>query len=143
MLFNLTVVVLLAVLSLSAQSAEHRATLVIVDSRDPNLWDYRVRFYDETGAEVATMKQCQVVRLRLTPGPHKFWSNKARKKVIVINAVPGETYYAAGGIKNPTSQFMRFDFDLVSRNEAESWVEKCHLPAAVLDADTPSTEQHP
>ncbi|HXU94564.1 MAG TPA: hypothetical protein VFP33_12990, partial [Gallionella sp.] len=116
----------------------------IVDSRDPMPWDYKVRFYDETGAEVATMKHCQVVRLSLTPGPHKFRSNKDKKKVIAINAVAGETYYAAGGIKNPTVPLnMRFDFDLVTRNEAESWVSKCRLPAASLDADTPKTEQHP
>lgn len=143
LLFSLTVVILLAVPSILAQSAENRATLVIVDSRDPYLWDYKVRFYDETGAEVATMKQCQVVRLSLTPGPHKFRSNKDKKKVIDINVVPGETYYAAGGIKNPTlPQHMRFDFDLVTRKEAESWASKCSLPASSLDADTPKTEQH-
>ncbi len=144
LLFSLTVVILLAVPSILAQSAEHRATLVIVDSRDPYLWDYKVRFYDETGTEVATMKQCQVVRLSLTPGPHKFRSNKDKKKVIAINAVAGETYYAAGGTKNASlPQYMRFDFELVTRKEAESWVSKCNLPASSLDADPPKTEQHP
>ncbi len=144
LLFSLTVVVLLAVPSILAQSAENRATLVIVDSRDPYRWDYKVRFYDETGTEVATMKQCQVVRLSLTPGPHKFRSNKDKKKVIAINAVAGETYYAAGGTKNASlPQYMRFDFELVTRKEAESWVSKCNLPASSLDADPPKTEQHP
>ena len=149
MLFNLTVSLLLAVLPIFAQSAEDRATLVIVDSRDPYFRDYKVRFYDETGAEVATMKRCQVVRLSIAPGPHKFRSNKDKKKVIVINAVPGETYYAAGGIKNPGVPLgMRFDFDLVTRKEAESWVSQCRIPASSLDTgtpktDTPKTEEHP
>jgi hypothetical protein len=140
-LYMLTVVLLLAVLPLSAQSTGNRATLVIVDSRDPVPWDYRVRFYDETGTEVATMKRCQVVRLSLTPGPHKFRSNKDKKKVININAIADETYYAAGGIKNATlPQSMRFDFDIITRKEAESWVSKCNLPASSLEDATPKTE---
>ncbi len=69
--------------------------------------------------------------------------------MIVIDAVPGETYYAAGGIKNATlPQYMKFDFDLVTRKEAESWISKCNLPPTALDSDvpktdTPKTEQHP
>ncbi|MDT8068512.1 MAG: hypothetical protein ROO76_10155 [Terriglobia bacterium] len=137
------IILFLAVLPSLGQSPENRATLVIVDSRDPNLWDYRVRFYDETGAEVATMKHCQIVRLSLTPGPHKFWSNKGKKKAITFSAVAGETYYAAGGLKNPLSQFMRFDFDLVTRAEAESWASKCKLPASTLDAEAPKAVPQP
>lgn len=136
-------ILFLSLLPSLGQSAESRATLVIVDSRDPNLWDYRVRYYDETGAEVATMKHCQVVRLSLTPGPHKFWSNKGKKKAITFNAVAGETYYAAGGLKNPVSQLMRFDFDMVTRAEAESWASKCNLPASSLDALPPKSAQQP
>ena len=117
------------------------ATLIIVDSRDRAMWDYRVRYYDETGKEVATAKDCQIVRLSLTPGPHKFWSNKDKKKKITINAVAGETYYAAGGLKLQLPTTMWFEFDLVTRTDAESWLSKCHLPPSSLDAETPPT--HP
>jgi hypothetical protein len=143
-LLLVAVVLLLPNYFVSAQPAEKGATLVIVDSRDPAPWDYKIRFYDETGAEVATMKKCGLIHLNLTPGPHKFWSNKGKKQSITINAVAGETYYAAGGIKNPTlPQSMRFDFELVTREEAESWVMKCNLPTSSLEGKTSKTEAQP
>ena len=124
---------LLAVLPSLAQSADSRATLIIVDGRDPALWDYRVHFFDENGTKVGTMKQCQILWVSMTPGPHKFRS-KGKKPVISIDAVAGETYYAEAGIKNwSIPQMMRFEFELISRQEAESWVAKCKLPASSLD----------
>jgi hypothetical protein len=134
---------LLLFLPAFSQSPALPATLIIVDSRDRAMWDYRVRYYDETGKEVATAKDCQIVRLSLTPGPHKFWSNKDKKKKITVNAVAGETYYAAGGLKLQLPTTMWFEFGLVTRAEAESWLSKCKLPPSSLDADIPKPEQHP
>lgn len=131
----------LSLLPASAQSTNAQAVLVIVDSRDPNLWDYRVRFFDENGKEVATMKRCEIVRLSMTPGPHRFRSNKGKKPFIAISAVADETYYSRAGLRNPLSQLMWFDFEIVTRQEAESWVRKCNLPASALN-ETFKSEQH-
>jgi len=124
-----------------AQSPDKPATLIIVDSRDRGLWDYKLRYYDETGKEVATAKGCEIVRLTLTPGPHKFWSNKDKKKKISINAVAGETYYASGGLKLQLPTTMWFEFEVVTRSEAESWAKKCHLQPTSLNPEAPKTEQ--
>ena len=142
--FCLIVGLLLAVLPGSAQTADNRATLVIVDSRDPNLWDYAIKFFDENGKQVAAMKRCQIIRLSMTPGPHKFRSNKDKKKAVSINAVAGEKYYAQAGIRNVTiPSLMQFDFNRVTREEAEYWVSRCKLAASVLDAESPVSEQSP
>jgi hypothetical protein len=133
---------LLVPLPAFAQTSYKPATLIIVDSRDRGLWDYKLRYYDETGKEVATAKGCQIVRLTLTPGQHKFWSNKDKKKTITLNAVAGETYYAAGGLKLQLPTTMWFEFDLVTRADAESWVKKCNLPPSSLDPEPHRAEQH-
>ncbi len=134
---------LLASLPTLGQSTDTKATLIIVDGRDPALWDYRVHFFDENGTKVGTMKQCQILWVSMTPGPHKFRSNKGKKPAISINALAGETYYAEAGIKNWTiPQMMRFEFELISRQEAESWVAKCKLPASSLD-EVPITKPQP
>ncbi|HEU5402342.1 MAG TPA: hypothetical protein VFU86_13345 [Terriglobales bacterium] len=138
--FFLSFGLLLAVSPVSGQSPDGQATLVIVDSRDPYLWDYRVRFYDESGKEVATMKWCQIVRLNMTPGAHRFRSNKDKKRVIEINAVAGETYYARAGLKVIFPRNMWFEFELLARKDAESWISKCKLPASALDDDNPKPE---
>ena len=130
----------LTVLLGSAQSLDNRATLVIVDSRDPNLWDYGIKFFDETGKQVATMKRCQIVRLSMTPGPHSFKSNKDKKKLVSLNAVAGEKYFARAGIRMSIPAYMQFEFSLVSREEAESWASKCNLGASSLDAESPTSE---
>jgi hypothetical protein len=141
--FCLIVGLLLAVLPGSAQTADNRATLVIVDSRDPYLFrDYSIKFFDENGKQVAAMKRCEIIRLSMTPGPHKFRSNKDKKKVVSINAVAGGKYYAQAGIRNMTimPMSMQVDFNLITREEAEFWVSKCKLPASALDAESPVSE---
>ncbi len=141
--FFLIIGMLLAVLPGSAQTADNRATLVIVDSRDPYLFrDYAIKFFDENGKQVAAMKRCKIIRLSITPGPHKFRSNKDKKKVVSINAVAGEKYYAQAGIRNMTimPMSMQVDFNLITREEAESWLSKCKLPASALDAESAVSE---